>query len=86
MSHHEPPTLDYIEGVIEEYAAIIREATVEHLAPNWTLDLIEGGINPDALREMGQRWTEWGFEPLDFPARLEALADAVEVHRSEGVI
>lgn len=85
-THHVAPTLDYIEGVCEEYAAIIVEATVENMAPNWTLDLIAGGVEPDHLREMGLRWTEWNYEPVDFPARLEALATAVEDHRSEGMM
>jgi dsRNA-specific ribonuclease len=79
-------SLHTIEGVIEEFAAIVREATVEHLAPNWTLDFIAAGTDPAALREQARRWDEFGFEPIAFPARIEALADAFEALRTAGEV
>jgi len=68
----------HLEDQIIEYAAIIREATGDLLAPNWTADLIDGGMNPSHLRTMAQRWREFEFEPQDFATRVEQLADAVE--------
>lgn len=73
----------FIEDVIVEYAAIVREATDEHLAPNWTLDFIAGGLDAAHMRVMADRWTEWSFEPASFADRVRTLADDVENERSQ---
>jgi len=71
------------ERVIEIYADIIREATVEHMAPNWTLDLIEGGLDPEHMRMMARRWIEGEFQPADLAEDLANLSLAVEENAAE---
>jgi hypothetical protein len=66
------------EDQIVEFVDIVHAAIHDSAVIYWTMDLLDGGVNAANLREMARRWREWEFDPQDFAARLELLADDME--------